>query len=96
MLSMFSNMLSYARLVAIGLASVYLAFVVNQIAGGMFVKGGLWLALGVIILIIGHAVNLALGLMGPFLHSLRLHYVEFFTKFYEGGGRQYKPFGTIE
>lgn len=92
----FSNTLSYTRLVAIGLASVYLAFVINQIAGDLFAKGGLWLIIGIIVLIVGHAINLVLGLMGPFLHSLRLHYVEFFTKFYEGGGRPYRPFGTIE
>jgi len=93
---MASNMLSYIRLVAIGLASVYLAFIINQQAGLLFAKGGLALALGVVILVLGHALNLALGLLGPFLHSLRLHYVEFFTKFYEGGGVAYRPFGAME
>jgi V/A-type H+/Na+-transporting ATPase subunit I len=89
----FSNTLSYTRLVALGLASVYMAFVINQIAGDLFLKGGAWVILGVFILLAGHALNLVLGLLGPFLHSLRLHYVEFFTKFYEGGGKPYKPFG---
>jgi V/A-type H+/Na+-transporting ATPase subunit I len=89
----FSNTLSYTRLVALGLASVYMAFVINQIAGGMFDKGGIFIIFGVLVLLAGHALNLVLGLLGPFLHSLRLHYVEFFTKFYEGGGKPYKPFG---
>jgi V/A-type H+-transporting ATPase subunit I len=93
---MFSNLMSYMRLVAVGLASVYLALVVNSMASGMFDKGGLWLAFGIFVLLLGHALNLALGLLGPFLHSLRLHYVEFFTKFYEGGGKPYRPFGAME
>lgn len=95
-LSLCSNILSYARLFVIGLASVYLAVVINEQSIGLFAKGGLWLVLGVAILIIGHAINLALGLFGSFLHSLRLHYVEFFTKFYKGGGTHYEPFGTIK
>jgi V/A-type H+/Na+-transporting ATPase subunit I len=94
--SIFSNIMSYTRLVALGLASVYLALVVNQIGGDLFHKGGIWIVVGVLILLIGHTINLILGLLGPFLHSLRLHYVEFFMKFYEGGGKQYKPFGSIQ
>jgi V/A-type H+-transporting ATPase subunit I len=40
-----------------------------------------------------HALNLALGALSPTIHSLRLHYVEFFRKFYTGGGQGYQPFG---
>ncbi len=90
----FSNILSYARLMAIGLASAGLAGVVNDFAT-QFWSQGVWGILGaVLILVLGHTINIALGLLGPFLHSLRLHYVEFFTKFYEGGGKPYTPFGT--
>lgn len=91
-----SHILSYTRLVAIGLASVYLAFVVNGMGASLFAKGGIWIPVAVLVVVVGHAVNLALGLLGPFLHSLRLHYAEFFMKFYEGGGQRYRPFGTVE
>lgn len=88
------NILSYARLAAIGLASASLAIVINKAAGGLFHAGGLFIALGILILLMGHMVNLALGIMDAFLQSLRLHYVEMFTKFYKGSGKPYKPFGS--
>lgn len=88
-----SNTLSYARLMAIGIASVELALVVNEFTKQFFHMGGVYIIIGVLVLIIGHTINLALGLLGGFLHSLRLHYVEFFTKFFKGGAEPYKPFG---
>lgn len=91
-----SNTLSYARLMAVGLASVQLALVVNKFAGEMFHTGGLTIIGGILILVIGHFINILLGLIGPFLHSLRLHYVEFFSKFFKGGGILYQPFGEKE
>jgi V/A-type H+-transporting ATPase subunit I len=91
--SIFSNILSYARLMAIGVASVKLAEVVDEFAGGFFQQGGVGILYAVLLLVVGHAINILLGLIGPFLHSLRLHYVEFFTKFFEGGGKDYEPFG---
>ncbi len=91
--TLLSNSLSYARIMAVGLASASLAIVVNEIAAEMFHAGGAMALFGVLVLLIGHSINLALGILGPFLHSLRLHYVEFFTKFFEGGGKRYQPFG---
>lgn len=92
--TLIGNILSYARLAAIGLASVSLALVINKSAGGFFHAGGFFIIFGIIILLAGHAVNFALGIMDAFLQSLRLHYVEMFTKFYKGSGKPYKPFGS--
>jgi V/A-type H+-transporting ATPase subunit I len=83
------NILSYLRIAAIGLASVYLARVANDMAGSI---GNV--VVGLIIAVLIHALNLVLGAFSPTIHSLRLHYVEFFRKFYEGGGRPFEPFGS--
>ena len=92
--SIFSNILSYARLMALGLASVKLAEVVNEFSGEFFQHGGFSVLYGIMLLVVGHAINIGLGILGPFLHSLRLHYVEFFTKFFKGGAKRFSPFGA--
>lgn len=94
--SILTNILSYARLMAIGLSSVSLAVVINEMSAGFFHQGGFAILAGVLILIIGHTINIVLGLFESFLHSLRLHYVEFFGKFFEGGAEKYRPFGLKE
>ncbi len=91
--SLLSNILSYARLMAVGLASVQLALIINENVGIMFNQGGVMIIFGILLLIIGHLINIILGLFGPFIHSLRLHYVEFFKRFYTGGGKKFIPFG---
>ncbi len=94
--SLLSNSLSYTRLIAVGLSSIYIASTVNFIAFEMiWPKGGIAAIFAILVFILGHALNTVLSIIAPGLHSLRLQYVEFFTKFYEGGGRKYDPFGYI-
>jgi len=88
-IGLIGNILSYLRIAAIGLASVYLARVANELAG---IVGSI--VVGFIIALLLHSLNLALGTFSPTIQSLRLHYVEFFRKFYEGGGRPFEPFGS--
>ena len=92
--SLISNTMSYARILAIGLSSTGIALAFNNMAIRLYDSGGAYIAVAAIVLFLGHFINILLGILGPGLHSLRLHYVEFFTKFYEGGGTPYSPFGT--
>lgn len=92
------DIMSYCRLAGVGLATYYLAASFNMLAellSGM-VPGAVGAVIGVILAIIvlafGHTINLALSGLTAFIHSLRLCFVEFLFKFYEGGGRDYSPF----
>jgi len=85
--------LSYARLLALGLATAGMALAFNVIAqlmGNMIPIIGI--VVMIIILIFAHMINLGLQALGAAIHSLRLQYVEFFNRFYEGGGKEFTPF----
>jgi V/A-type H+-transporting ATPase subunit I len=86
LLSSVGNALSYARIMALGTASVMLAAVANRMVGAL---GSI--AVGLVFALLFHLVNFAIGLFGPTIHALRLHYVEFFGKFYSPGGLPYHP-----
>lgn len=86
----FGNLLSYARLYGIGLASVILAEVANEL-GAEFGSGAM-IFLGIIVAALLHTLNIALGILSPSIQSLRLNLVETFTKFYEPTDTVYKPF----
>ncbi|MBA7583305.1 hypothetical protein ES708_25246 [subsurface metagenome] len=91
----FSDILSYSRLFALGLSTAVLAVVVNTFV--MLFKDIpiIGIVVAALIFIIGHLFNMVISGMGAFIHSTRLQYVEFFTKFYEGGGTPFKPFRVI-
>jgi V/A-type H+-transporting ATPase subunit I len=88
------DLLSYARLFGLGIATSAIASVMNQLAGMVLGVAGpvLGIPLALIVLILGHTFNLALGILGSTVHSARLHFVEAFKSFFEGGGVEYKPF----
>jgi V/A-type H+-transporting ATPase subunit I len=93
------DVMSYARLAGVGLATYYLAYAFNMMASllhGMVPAGIFRLIIGslifILVLLAGHVLNLALSGITCFVHSLRLCFVEFLFKFYEGGGKAYNPF----
>ncbi|HOV65335.1 MAG TPA: V-type ATP synthase subunit I [Bacillota bacterium] len=96
MLSYFSDTLSYARILALGLASAIIGVVVNMVSALVvdMVPGVGWVFVPVI-LIVGHLFNLLINALGSFIHSGRLQYVEFFSKFFEGGGTPFRPLKRV-
>ena len=87
LLSTVGHILSYARIMALGTASLMLAIVANQMAGAF---GSV--LVGAVFALLFHLVNFAIGLFSPTIHALRLHYVEFFGRFFSPGGGEYRPF----
>jgi len=88
----FSDVLSYSRLLALGLATGVIAMIVDMLA--LMTSDIPWvgLLLGVVIFSFGHLFNLVINTLGAFIHSGRLQFIEFFSKFFEAGGKKYKPF----
>jgi V/A-type H+-transporting ATPase subunit I len=95
-IQIFSDVLSYLRLFALGVATVYIAQTFNILAetvsGSLPVIGYVFAA---IILLIGHTLNLGLGIMGGVIHGLRLNFLEWYRWCFEGDGLEYKPFQRI-
>ena len=89
------DLLSYIRLFALGIATAILGFVFNSLA--MSVSGGFFGAIFmVIVLIIGHSINLFMGTLGAFVHPMRLTFVEFYKNAgFNGGGKKYHPFRKL-
>jgi len=90
-----SHILSYTRLVGILLASVILALVINTIGSGLVLGGTIvGILAGVVIIVIGQSFNVILGVFEPGIQGARLIFVEYFSKFYSGNGKVFKPFGA--
>ncbi|MBQ9679913.1 MAG: V-type ATP synthase subunit I [Ruminococcus sp.] len=89
--SYLSDILSYSRLLALGLATGVIATVFNKI-GSMMGDSVVGIIMFIVIFIIGHGVNIGINALGAYVHTNRLQFVEFFGKFYTGGGKAFKPF----
>lgn len=85
-----SDLLSYSRILALSLASAVIASVMNLLStmGGLTVGG---IILFVIVFLLGHVINFLVNILGTYVHTSRLQYIEFFGKFYESGGREFVP-----
>ena len=92
--SWLSDLLSYSRLLALGLATGVIAQVINQM-GSMFGTGVLGTIIFIVVFLVGTVLNLAITLLGAYVHSNRLEFVEFFNKFYDGGGKPFQPFKAV-
>jgi len=88
----FGDVLSYLRLFALGLAAIKLAEAFNHLAAGSFALKGVGMALGIVVLVVGHAINLTMGIMGGVVHGLRLNVIEFFNWSLPEEGAQYRAF----
>lgn len=86
------DVLSYARLLALGLATSGIAMTVNILSSMVDSVPVIGIVLGAMVFVIGHIFNWGMNGLGGFVHGIRLHYVEFFNKFYEGGGSEYRPY----
>lgn len=86
-----SDVLSYSRLLALGLATGVIASAINTM-GGLLARGIVGMIVMIIVLMVGHFFNLIISALGSYVHTSRLQYIEFFGKFFEGGGRAFRPF----
>lgn len=89
--SYLSDLLSYARLFGMGLATGVIGMVINLVANMLWESGVVGMILAAVIFVGGHIFNLAINALGAYVHSCRLQYIEFFSRFYEDGGRAFKP-----
>ncbi|WP_062354968.1 V-type ATP synthase subunit I [Bacillus kwashiorkori] len=90
--SYIGDFVSYSRLMALGLSSAFIASAINMMVGMLFDLGFIGILFGIVVFIVGQAFNIFLSILGSYVHTIRLTYVEFFGKFYEGGGKAFKAF----
>ncbi len=90
-----SDLLSYSRILALGLVAGVISQVINMMTG-LGASGPVGFVFMLIVMIAGHGLNLAINLLGTFVHAARLQYIEFFGKFYEDGGEPFDPLVPAE
>lgn len=91
LVGLLSDVLSYSRLLALGLATGIIASIINQMAVMFDLPAAIKAIVAIFILLVGHTINFAINALGAYVHSCRLQYLEFFGKFFEGGGVAFKP-----
>ncbi|MDK2882226.1 MAG: V/A-type H+/Na+-transporting ATPase subunit [Bacillota bacterium] len=87
-----SDVLSYSRILALGLGTSVIGMVINNMVAMVGQGGPLGWVIAALIAVAGHSFNLIINVLGAYVHASRLQYIEFFTKFYESGGRPFSPF----
>lgn len=93
-INLLSDVLSYARLFGLMLSGMIIAQQFNAIGVDLLAAGALGYVFGPVVMFIGHAFNLAMGVLGAYIHDCRLQYIEFFSKFYTGEGTLFTPLGS--
>lgn len=93
-INLLSDVLSYARLFGLMLSGMIIAQQFNAIGLDLISAGAVGYVFGPVVMLIGHAFNLAMGVLGAYIHDCRLQYIEFFSKFYTGEGALFTPLGS--
>ncbi len=94
LINYFTDVLSYIRLYGLMLTGAVIAQVVSQYSIQFLTSGSVLIVLGAVLMVVGHVFNLAISLLGAYIHTARLQYVEFFGRFYEGEGELFTPLGS--
>ncbi|MBE7087008.1 MAG: V-type ATP synthase subunit I [Clostridiales bacterium] len=93
-INIMSDILSYARLFGLMLSGMIIASTFNDMGLGIMASGGITYVLGGLVIVVGHVFNIAMGVLGAYIHNSRLQYIEFFGKFYTGEGNKFTPLGS--
>lgn len=94
LINIFSDILSYSRIFGLGLATVAIGMAFNTLGSMLFNIPVVGYPIGIILLVPLHAFNILIGVLGAYVHNARLQFLEFYGKFYDGGGRLFVPFGS--
>lgn len=93
-INIMSDILSYARLFGLMLSGMIIASTFNDMGMGIIAGGGIGYVFGLLVIVVGHVFNIAMGVLGAYIHNSRLQYIEFFGKFYTGEGMPFTPIGS--